>query len=249
VLSRQYWGEREKSLLPAFNLAFSWDKLNDTSISVEESSRHDPLVKGGDSISTLRYQSRIDTTFKLIKALTDQVVTLEDENMRRGESLGRVIKGLRKDVQELKEERAKDQLYKELRDYSSTPEPYSLTTSDCAGIATKLKDPIPMAFYVMHPELAAQDYATRDYVDNLVSSIPSFPLRLTERLSDLEAAVMTSSCAIDQLKARLKSIEDRQIVKAVTICGYTFKDVVVVQALVNVLGDDEIHRYAFDMKA
>ena len=103
--------------------------------------------------------------------------------------------------------------------------------------------------FVSHPELANFDYASCVFVHGSIPTIPTIPLRLDGRLADLESAVSTPGGPFDQLKARFKDMEDRQIGKAVTMGGFTFRDASAVEALISVLGDDEIYRFAFDMKA
>src|SRR6056300_1251581 len=84
-----------------------------------------------------------------------------------------------------------------------------------------------------------------------MASIPSptLPHDLTVRLANLEAAVVHPTGVVEQLKGRLKDMEDMQVGKAVSIAGYTFKDSKDVDVWLATLKIDEAYRFAFDAKS
>ena len=96
-----------------------------------------------------------------------------------------------------------------------------LPPAEKASIVTEIRNLMSLNSFVTHSELANFDYASCTFVLGSIPTIPTIPLRLDARLADLESAVSTPGVPFDQLKARFKDMEDRQIGKAVTMGGFT----------------------------
>jgi hypothetical protein len=106
--------------------------------------------------------------------------------------------------------------------------------------------------YVTHPELDARDYLSFAEAKEEIGAeirVMGLPARLGPRLGELEAATFGVGGAFELLLGRLKDLEERQVGKAVTIGGHTFRDAGAVKLWSDLLGDDEIHRFAWDAKA
>jgi hypothetical protein len=101
--------------------------------------------------------------------------------------------------------------------------------------------------YATHPELDAQNYASFTEVREEISAEvlrAGLPARLAPRLNELEAAAFGAGGSFDLLLGRLRDLEERQVGKAVTIGGHTFRDAKAVKLWTDLLGDDELHRFA-----
>ena len=97
------------------------------------------------------------------------------------------------------------------------------------------------AHYVTHPELEAKNYASFTEVQEDINAEvlrAGLPPRLAPRLNDLEAASFGAGGSFNLLLGRLKDLEERQVGKAVTVGGHTFRDSQVVKLWTDLIGDD-----------
>ena len=184
---------------------------------------------------------------KSIKSLTRRVEMLELYNTKLETSLASSFAKLRS------AQKGTRALVEDLRDpYSDVV--FRLTPSDRSAILADLEKAVgldSMHEYVKHSELPAYDFASHAFVNSEIGNItyPGLPPDLAIRLANLEAAVVHPTGAVEQLKTRLKDMEDMQVGKAVSIAGYTFKDSKDVDAWLGQLRIDETYRFALDAKA
>ena len=100
--------------------------------------------------------------------------------------------------------------------------------------------------YVDPAYLEAKNYVTPLELRAELGRLPSLPEGLQDRMTKIEKEVLDADGFLAKHAARLQAIEDRNVGKAVTMGGMTFKDPSDVDAMFSPLGKDEYSWYAWD---
>ena len=100
--------------------------------------------------------------------------------------------------------------------------------------------------YVNEAYLAAQNYVTPLALSAAIERVPGVPPGLQDRLTKMEREVLGEEGFLAKHEARLQAIEDRNVGKAVTIGGMTFKDPSDVDAMFAPLSIKDYFGFAYD---
>ena len=114
----------------------------------------------------------------------------------------------------------------------------------CVGLVTQRE--LAAFDYVDPAYLDAQNFTTPLELRAELGRLPGIPAGLQDRVAKLEQAVLGADGFLAKHEARLQAIEDRNVGKAVTMGGMTFKDPSDVDAMFSPLGKDEYSWYAWD---